>query len=71
MAEVGSIINSRPLTVETLSDINSQILLSLSNLLAIKTNVVMPPPGVFMQPDLYFKRRWRHVQYIVEEVWHI
>ena len=48
MAEVGSIINSRPLTVETLSDINSQILLSPSNLLAIKTNVVMPPPRVFM-----------------------
>ena len=50
MAEVESIINSRPLTVETLSDINSQIPLSPSNLLTMKTNV-MPPPGVFKKPD--------------------
>ena len=70
IAEVESIINSRPLIVETLGDVNSQILLSPSNLLVIKTNAVMPPPGVFMKPDLYFTRRWRHVQYILEELWH-
>ena len=70
MAEVESIINSRPLTVETLSDINSQIPLSPSNLLTMKTNVVMPPPGVFTKPDLYSRRRWRRVQHIAEEFWH-
>ena len=67
MAEVESIINSRPLTVETLSDINS---LSPSNLLTMKTNVVMPPPGVFTKPDLYSIRRWRCVQHTAEEFWH-
>ena len=53
MGEVKSIINSRPLTVETLSDINSQIPLSPSNLLLMKTNFVMPPPGLFTIPEKY------------------
>ena len=70
MVEVESIINSRLLTVETLSDMNSQIPLSPSNLLTMKANIVMPPPGIFMKPSLYSKRRWRHVQHIAEEFWH-
>ena len=70
MAEVESIMNSRPLTVKTLSDINSQILLSPSYLLTMKTNVVMPPPGVFMKPDLYSRRIWRRVQHIAQKFWH-
>ena len=70
MVEVESITNSRPLTVETLSDINSQILLSPSNLLTIKANVVMPLPGIFTKPDLYSRRRWRRVQHIAEKFWH-
>ena len=69
MAEVESIINSRPLTVETLSDINSQIPLLPSNLLPVKTNVVMPPPGVFTKPHLYSRRRWRRMQHIAEVFW--
>ena len=70
MAEVESIINSEPLTVETLSDINSQIPVSPKNLLTMKTNVVMPPPRVFAKPDLYSRRRRRRVQHIAEEFWH-
>ena len=64
IAEVESINNSRPLTVETLTDISSQIALSPSNQLTVKTNVVMLPSAVFTKPDLYSKRRWRHVQHI-------
>ena len=70
MEEVESLINSRPLTVETLSDINSQLPLSPSNLLTMKANVIMPPPGVFVKPDLYSRRRWRRVQNIADEFWH-
>ena len=42
MAETEAIINSRPLTVESLSDINSEI--PLFNLLTMKIDVIMPPP---------------------------
>ena len=58
MVEVELIINSRPLTVETISDSKSEILLSSSNLLTMKTSVVMLPPGEFSKPDAYSKRRW-------------
>ena len=58
MAEVELIINSRPLTVETISDSKSKIPLSPSNLLTMKTSVVMPPPGEFSKPDAYSKRKW-------------
>ena len=52
VAETEAIINSRPPTVESLSDINSEIPLSPSNLLTMKSDVIMPPPGVFNRPDL-------------------
>ena len=42
MTEVEAIVNSRPLTVETLSDINSLQPLSQSQLLTMKSKVVMP-----------------------------
>ena len=29
----------------------------------------MPPPGKFLRPDLYCRRRWRRVQYIANEFW--
>ena len=58
MAEVELIINSRPLTVETISHPKSEIPLSPSNLLTMKTSVVMPPLGEFGKPDVYSKRRW-------------
>ena len=52
MAEVELIINSRPLIVETISDSKSEIPLSPSNLLTMKTSVVMPPPGEFSKKEM-------------------
>ena len=69
VAETEAITNSRPLTVESLSDINSEIPLSPSNLLTMKSDVIMPPPGIFNRPDLYSRRRWRRVQHIAGEFW--
>ena len=69
MAETEAIINSRPLTGESLSNINSEIPLSPSNPLTMKSDVIMPPPGVFNRPDLYSRRRWRQVQHIAGEFW--
>ena len=43
--EVELIDNLQPLTVETINDVNSEITLSPSKLLTMKSKVVMPPPG--------------------------
>ena len=53
MTEVETIVNSRPLTVETIGDPQSLTPLSPSNLLTMKSRVIMPPPGSFVRPDLY------------------
>ena len=59
LAETEGINNSRPLTVEALGDVNSQIPLSPSNLRTQKTSVTLLPPGNFDRPDLYSRCRWR------------
>ena len=69
MVETESIINSRPLTTETLSDAASPKPLCPSNLLHMKSNVVLPPPGEFCRADLYSRKRWRRVQHISNEFW--
>ena len=65
--ETEAIINSRPLTPETLSDVNSEMPLSPSQLLTMKTDVILPPPGTFSRSVIYSRRRWRHVQHIAGE----
>ena len=69
MAEVEAILNSRPLTVELLSDGNSANPISPSNLLSMNSKVIMPPPVEFSRPDIYCCKRWRRVQHIAEEFW--
>ena len=51
--ETEAIINSRPLTVETVNDGQSPMPISPNDILTMKTKMVMPPPGVFQKPDLY------------------
>ena len=63
MVEVEAIVNSRPLAVEV------EAAISPSNLLTMKSKVVMPPPGSFGTVDLYSKRRWRGIQHITNEFW--
>ena len=67
--EVESIINSRPLTVENKRDMGSEAPLCPKNLLTMKTNVVLPPPGIFSRPDLYSHWRLRRVQHTANEFW--
>ena len=69
LAETEGIINSRLLRVETLSDVNSQIPLSPSNILTQKTSVVLPPPGNYDRPDLKSQCRWRQIQHTTGEFW--
>jgi len=69
MIETEAIINSRPLTVNNLSDVTSPLPLSPINLLTTKSQVVLPPPGEFPKEDVYSKRVWRRVQHIAQEFW--
>ena len=62
-------INSRPLTVDNLSDPGSLEPLTPSHLLTMKSKVVLPPPGMFQSPDLYSRKRWRRVQHLANEFW--
>lgn len=69
MAETEAIVNSRPLAVDTASDVNSPVCLSPINLLTMKSKVVLPPPGNFSSVGVYTRRRWRRVQHIANEFW--
>ena len=69
--EAKGIVNSRLLVVETTNVVNSQVALSPSHILTMKSKVVMPPspPGIFGAPDLYSRKTWRRVQHISNEFW--
>ncbi|XP_043981082.1 uncharacterized protein LOC122835801 [Gambusia affinis] len=66
--EVMAIVNSRPLTVENLSDPSSEPL-TPNHILMMKSSVILPPPGEFVSHDLYLRKRWRQVQFLANEFW--
>lgn len=69
LAEAEAVVNSRPLTVETLSDATSPCPLSPIQLLTMKSSVIAPLPGLFPSTDVYCRRRWRRVQHLANEFW--
>lgn len=54
-----AIVNSRPLAVEALESPDGPCPLTPNHILTMKPEVVLPPPGVFGDADLYTRRRWR------------
>ena len=62
MCETACIINSRLLTVESFNYPLSLEPLTLNHLLNMKSEILLPPPVEFQQPDLYSRKRWRRVQ---------
>ena len=68
MTEAECIVNSRPLTVENLSDPES-LPITPNQLLTLKSNVVLPPPGIFQKENVYCRKRWKAVQYLANEFW--
>ena len=68
LVEVEAVVNSRPMTTETISDVNSDIPLSPANLLTMKSKVILPPPGCFSSANIYCRKRWRRVQHIANEL---
>ena len=69
MAEVEANANTRPLTVETISDPQSLTTLSPSNLLTMKSRVIIAPPGSFVRPDMYNRRQWKRGQHLGDKFW--
>lgn len=67
--EAMAIVNSRPLTVDGINDPNSLEPLTPNHLILMKSKIALPPPGKFMREDVYCKRRWRRVQYLIEQFW--
>lgn len=66
MVEAEAIINSRPLSLNFASELEP---LTPNHLLKMKSNVILPPPGQFQRADVYSKKRWRRVQYLINEFW--
>ena len=54
---------------DTLGDVQSKQPIWPSNILTMKSNVVLPPPGHFVKADEYSRKRWRRIQHIVNEFW--
>ena len=69
LVEIEAVLNSRPLTVKCLSDVESPLPLTPNHLLTMKSEIVMPPPGRFERVDVYSRKRWRRVQHICNEFW--
>ena len=69
MVEAEAIVNCRPLTVDTINSPQMPEPLTPSHLLTMKSKVILPPPGEFQRADLYSRKRWRRVQFLVNEFW--
>lgn len=62
--EVESILNYRPVTSSS-DDSNNLEALTPKHILQLRANPILPP-GLFKRDDLYSRRRWKQVQYIVD-----
>ena len=69
LCEAEAIVNSRPLTIDSLSDPQSLTPLTPNHLLTMKTKVVLPPPGAFQSADKYCRKRWKRVQHLANQFW--
>ena len=69
LAEVEAIINTRPITSESLSDVHISVPLCPMQLLTMKSRVVVPPPGEFQKEDIYYRKQWGRVQHLANEFW--
>ena len=69
LVEIETVLNSRPLTVECLNDVESPTPLTPNHLLTMKSNIVMLSPGHFEKVDVYSRKRRRRVQHIFNEFW--
>lgn len=69
MYEVMAILNSRPLSVESLEDPTGPLPLTPNHILTTKSMGILPPPGVFQKKDLMLRKQWRMVQHLADRFW--
>ena len=69
LTEVECIINSRPLSVDNLSDAEAPEPFTPNHLLTMKPKRVLSPPGKFQRADMYCRRCWSRSQYLANEFW--
>ena len=66
--EAAAAVNNRPLCVESLETADC-LPISPNQLLTMKTEPILPPPGNFSSAEVYTKNRWRVVQQLSNEFW--
>lgn len=69
MCEVQATINNWPLSVDHLTDPSFLSPLAPNHLLTMKTKVILSPPRVFSSADNFFRKCWRHIQHLANELW--
>lgn len=69
--EVMAIVNSRPLSVESLEDPLGPLPLTPNHILTMKSAGILPPPGVFERADLSARKMWRKAQFLADEFWRL
>ena len=67
--EAKSIVNWCPFTVSEIDNPDSLESHTPNHILTGKTTVPLPPPGEFVREDLLVHKRWRRVQYLIEQFW--
>ncbi|XP_055998018.1 uncharacterized protein LOC125647466 [Ostrea edulis] len=67
--EVMSIVNCRPLSVSEIDNPDSLEPLTPNHILTGKITSPLPPPGEFVKEDLYIRKLWGRVQYLLEQFW--
>ena len=67
LAEVKAIFNKRPITSKSSSYVHIPVPLCPTQLLAMKSRVVMPPPGKLQKEDIYCRKQWERVQHLANE----
>nr|XP_054757838.1 uncharacterized protein LOC129263947 [Lytechinus pictus] len=67
--EAMTIVNSRPLSMANINDPNADAPLTPNHLLTFKTTTPLPPPGEFPETDMYARKAWRRVQFLLEQFW--
>ena len=67
--EAAAIVNTRPLSLEHVTDPGHPEPLTPNHLLTGKSKVILPPPGELCQDDVYSIKRWRCVQFLADQFW--